>query len=155
MNALVLGLQFKGMSLFCRGQLTSARLYLERALSYRGKAGEICSEFPGMALIYLSWTVQILGDQEAALKLFREAEAVARAQPAYRLTACLGNGCILFAFRDDSSSIFELTDELLPLAQEHGFNLWAKMAQFFCGWAATDIDGSSAGVAFIYWKRVW
>src|SRR3546814_17968237 len=26
MRALVLGLQFKGMSLFCRGQLTSARL---------------------------------------------------------------------------------------------------------------------------------
>src|SRR3546814_10761266 len=108
MKALVLGLQFKGMSLFCRGQLTSARLYLERALSYRGKAGEIGSDFPSMALIYLSWTVQILGDQEAALKLFREAEAVARAQPAYRLTACPGNGCILFAFRDDSSSIFEL-----------------------------------------------
>src|SRR3546814_18519485 len=85
MKALVLGLQFKGMSLFCRGQLTSARLYLERALSYRGKAGEIGSDFPSMALIYLSWTVQILGDQEAALKLFREAEAVARAQPAYQL----------------------------------------------------------------------
>src|SRR3546814_12329905 len=88
------------MSLFCRGQLTSARLYLERALSYRGKAGEIGSDFPSMALIYLSWTVQILGDQEAALKLFREAEAVARAQPAYRLTACLGTGCILFADRN-------------------------------------------------------
>src|SRR3546814_8362181 len=29
MKALVLGLQVKGMSLFCRGQLTSARLYLE------------------------------------------------------------------------------------------------------------------------------
>src|SRR3546814_5849686 len=74
LKALVLGLQFKGMSLFCRGQLTSARLYLERALSYRGKAGEIGSDFPSMALIYLSWTVQLLGDQEAALKLLREAE---------------------------------------------------------------------------------
>src|SRR3546814_17072756 len=75
MKALVLGLQFKGMSLFCRGQLTSARLYLERALSYRGKAGEIGSDFPSMALIYLSWTVQILGDQEAALTLVRRSEA--------------------------------------------------------------------------------
>src|SRR3546814_4509417 len=130
------------MSLFCRGQLTSARLYLERALSYRGKAGEIGSDFPSMALIYLSWTVQILGDQEAALKLFREAEAVSRAQPAYRLTACLGNGCILFAFRYDSSSIVALTDELLPFAHEHGFNLWSKMAHFFRGWEATDLHGS-------------
>src|SRR3546814_13755670 len=107
------------MSLFCRGQLTSARLYLERALSYRGQAGEIGSDFPSMALIYLSWPVQILGDQEAALKLFREAGAVARAPPAYRFTACLGYGCILFAFRDDSSNIGELTDVLLPLTQEH------------------------------------
>src|SRR3546814_8409337 len=108
MKALVLGLQFKGMSLFCRGQLTSARLYLERALSYRGKAGEIGSDFPSMALIYLSWTVQILGDQEAALKLFREAEAVARAQPAYRLTACLGNGCILFRSEEHTSELQSL-----------------------------------------------
>lgn len=145
-KALVLGLQFKGMSLFCRGQLASARLYLERALSYRAKAGEVGSDFPSMALIYLSWTVQILGDQEGALQLFREAEAVARSQSPYRLAACLGNGCILFAFRDDSASVVELTGELLPLAQEHGFNLWSKMGQFFRGWAVTDRDGSPAGL---------
>src|SRR3546814_17345734 len=121
------------MSLFCRGQLTSARLYLERALSYRGKAGEIGSDFPSMALIYLSWTVQILGDQEAALKLFREAEAVARAQTHYRLTACLGNGCILFSFLDDSSRIVALTDELFPMVHEPGFHLWANMEHIFSG----------------------
>src|SRR3546814_137366 len=95
MKALVLGLQFKGMSLFCRGQLTSARLYLDRALVYRAKAEEIGSDFPSMALIYLSWAQQILGDYEEALRLFREAEAIARTQSAYRLTACLGNGFIL------------------------------------------------------------
>src|SRR3546814_5950262 len=86
MKALVLGLQFKGMSLFCRGQLTSARLYLERALSYRGKAGEIGSDFPSMALIYLSWTVQILGDQEADLKLFRSEEHTSELQSLMRIS---------------------------------------------------------------------
>src|SRR3546814_16906368 len=113
---------------------------------YRGKAGEIGSDFPSMALIYLSWTVQILGDQEAALKLSREAEAVARAQPAYRLTACLCNACILFAFRADSSSTVALTHALLPLAHEHGFKLRAKMAPCFHGGAEKDHDGAADGV---------
>ena len=44
-KALVLGLQFKGMSLFSRGQLTSARLYLERALEHKAQADEVGSDF--------------------------------------------------------------------------------------------------------------
>lgn len=149
LKALVLGLQFKGMSLFCRGQLTSARLYLERALGHRARAEEVGSDFPSMSMIYLSWTMQILGNDEEALKLFREAEVLVRQQSAYRLAACLGDGCILFAFREESASITQLTEELLPLAQEHGFNLWTKMAQFFHGWTMADIDGSVTGTALM------
>ena len=149
LKALVLGSQFKGMSLFCRGQLTSARLYLERALGHRARAEEVGSDFPSMAMIYLSWTMQILGNDEEALKLFREAETLVRQQSAYRLAACLGDGCILFAFREESASITQLTEELLPLAQEHGFNLWTKMAQFFHGWTMADIDGSVTGTALM------
>jgi tetratricopeptide (TPR) repeat protein len=146
-KALVLGLQFKGMSLFCRGQLTSARLYLERALTYRGRADEVGSDFPSMAMIYLSWTMHILGDQAAALALFREAESTVRSQSPYRLAACLGNGCILFAFREDTATITQLVEELLPLARENGFNLWTKMGHFFRGWALADNDRSISGTA--------
>lgn len=149
LKALVLGLQFKGMSLFCQGQFTTARQYLERALSHKARADEVGSDFPSMANIYLSWTVHILGHHEEALEFFREAEAIVRQQSAYRLAACLGNGCILFAFREDSATIVRLTGELLPLAQENGFNLWAKMAQFFRGWAVADIEGSFAGTALM------
>jgi tetratricopeptide (TPR) repeat protein len=149
LKALVLGLQFKGMSLFCQGQLASARLYLERALSYRAKADEVGSDFPSMAMIYLSWTMHILGHHEAALGLFREAEVTVRRQGAYRLAACLGNGCILFAFREESATILRLADELLPLARENGFNLWAKMADFFRGWAMANMNGSVAGTTLM------
>ena len=148
-KALVLGLQFKGMSLFCQGQLMSARLYLERALSYRARADEVGSDFPSMAMIYLSWSMQILGHHEAALELFREAEITVRRQGAYRLAACLGNGCFLFAFREESATILRLADELLPLARENGFNLWAKMADFFRGWAMANMNGSVDGTALM------
>jgi tetratricopeptide (TPR) repeat protein len=148
-KALVLGLQFKGMSLFCRGQLTSARLYLERALEHKAQADEVGSDFPSMSMIYLAWTLHILGDQEEALDLFREAEAIVRQQSAYRLAAWLGDGCFLFAFRDESDVVLRLTEELLPLAQENGFNLWTKMAHFFRGWAMADISGSSEGTSLM------
>lgn len=149
LKALVLGLQFKGMSLFCQGQLKTARQYLERALSHKARADEVGSDFPSMANIYLSWTMHILGNHEEALEFFREAEATVRRQSAYRLAACLGDGCILFAFREESATIVRLTGELLPLAQENGFNLWTKMAQFFRGWAMADIDGSVAGTVLM------
>jgi class 3 adenylate cyclase/tetratricopeptide (TPR) repeat protein len=148
-KALVLGLQFKGMSLFCLGQLTSARLYLERALVHRTRADEVGSDFPSMAMIYLSWTMQILGNHDEALKYFREAEATVRDQSPYRLAACLGDGCILFAIRGDAATVGQLTEELLPLAQENGFNLWANMAHIFRGWAMVDIEGSRAGAALM------
>ena len=149
LKALVLGLQFKGMSLFCRGQFASARFHLERALDHRASAREVGSDFPSMAVIYLAWTMQILGYHEEALDLFQDAHASVRHESAYRLAACLGDGCILFAFREDSATIAELTEELLPLAQENGFNLWAKMASFFRGWTMADIDQSLAGTALM------
>ena len=145
LKALVLGLQFKGMGLFCRGQLTSARLYLERALRHKSRANEVGSDFPSMTMIHLAMTMQILGYDEDALRYFREAEATVRQQSAYRLAACLGDGCILFAIRDESAIVAQLTQELLPLARENGFNLWINMAQIFNGWAMADIEGSLDG----------
>ncbi|MER8645569.1 AAA family ATPase [Mesorhizobium sp. M1252] len=145
LNALVIGLQFKGMSLFCQGELAEARQYLERALSHKGSADEVGSDFPSMAMIYLSWTLHILGYRRQALKLYLEAEATVRQQSAYRLAACLGNGCVLFAFREESRDIARLADELLPLAQENGFNLWTRVARFFGGLAASSLDDSLVG----------
>lgn len=148
-KALVLGLQFKGMSLFCLGQLDDARVYLERALAYRERAHEVGSDFPSMAMIYLSWAMQILGNHKEALECFRDAETTVRRQSPYRLAACLGDGCILFAIRGESATVAQLTEELLPLAQENGFNLWTNMAHIFRGWTMAEIEGSHAGAALM------
>lgn len=146
LNALVIGLQFKGMSLFCQGKLAAARQYLERALGHKESADQVGSDFPSMSMIYLSWTMHILGYHQQALELYRSAEATVRQQSSpYRLAACLGNGCVLFAFRDESAEIARLADELLPLAQENGFNLWARVARFFGGLAMSNLDGSLVG----------
>jgi class 3 adenylate cyclase/tetratricopeptide (TPR) repeat protein len=142
LKALVIGLQFKGMSFFCQGELKSARQYLERALAHKSRADDVGSDFPSMSMIYLSWTMHILGYHREALELFREAEFTVRRQSPYRLAACLGNGCVLFAFRDESANIARLAQELLPLAQENGFNLWAKVARFFGGLAMSSLEGT-------------
>ncbi len=141
LKALVLGLQFKGMSLFCQGKLLTALPHLERALTYEARADEVGSDFPSMAMLYLAWTRHLLGDADAALAMYCRAEALVRRQSPYRLAACLGNGCVLFAWRDDREAIARMVAELSPLAREHGFTMWARIARFFEGWAAASASG--------------
>ncbi|WP_033055302.1 ATP-binding protein [Sinorhizobium meliloti] len=134
LKALVLGKQFRGMCAFARGRFRQAKALLADALRHREEADRIGSDFPSMAMIYLSWTLELLGEEQDALSLFRQAEADARKQTDYRLAACLGNGCILMALRNDTATMERLIDELLPLARRNGFQLWLNMGAFFSGW---------------------
>ena len=145
-KALVLGLQFKGMSLFSQGHIEQAREYIERALAYGDHAQLIGSDFPSMPMIYLSWTLQLLGEPERSMELYRSAVQYTRQQSAYNLAACLGNGCILLAMRDDADALREITDELIPLAEENGFRMWQNMGSFFEGWAMVRAGHSDAGL---------
>ncbi|MEK1886318.1 MAG: adenylate/guanylate cyclase domain-containing protein [Phyllobacterium sp.] len=145
-RALVLGLQFKGMSLFSQGSLREAREHLERALSYMEHAAEVGSDFPSMSLIYLAFTRHLLGEYDGSIELYRAAERYTRQQSAYRLAACLGDGCILHAMRDDSDTLRTMTDELIPLAAENGLQLWSKMGLFFQGWAMVRAGNSALGL---------
>jgi hypothetical protein len=153
-KALVLGLQFKGMSLFCQGELESAQRHLVRALEYKARADEVGSDFPSMSMIYLSWTMHILGCHREALVLLQEAETIVRAQSPYRLAAWLGDGCILFAMREDSLKVIQLTQELIPLARDNGFKFWTNYGNFFRGWTLAATEGSSAGTSLTpYYRR--
>jgi predicted ATPase/class 3 adenylate cyclase len=146
LRALVLGLQFKGMSLFSQGFLADARDHLEQSLRYEAQAEEIGSDFPSMTMLYLAWTLQLTGDDQGAIELYRAAEANARQHSAYRLAACLGNGCILLAFRDEVSRLREMVDELVPLAKENGFRMWLNMASFFQGLVMVRANGDTGGL---------
>ena len=145
-KALVLGLEFKGMSRFCQGDYKGAQSFLEQALQHEDMAETVGSDFPSMALLYLSWTLHILGYRERAVSTFDKAEGIVRHQSAYRLAACLGNGCILFAMRREGGRVRALVEELTPLARENGFNLWLNMALFFDGWAKATLDGDGSGL---------
>ncbi|MEF0943831.1 adenylate/guanylate cyclase domain-containing protein [Rhizobium sp. BR 362] len=146
LRAAVLGMQFKGMSLFAQGHFTQARGYLEAALRHIGHADEIGSDFPSMAMLYLAWTLQLIGLDQPAIELYREAEADARRHSAYRLAACLGDGCILHAFRDDTGPLRSMIDELSVLAEENGFRMWQNMASFFHGWLMVRVDNDPSGL---------
>ena len=137
-SALVLGMQFKGMSLFCRGEFTAADELLTNALSFISRSDEIGSDFPSMALIYLSWTKYIRNLPDEAISCFDEAMSIVQVQTPYRKAACLGNGCILYAFMDDPEKVDELVGDLIPLAKRYGFHLWLNIASFFKGWSASQ-----------------
>jgi class 3 adenylate cyclase/tetratricopeptide (TPR) repeat protein len=145
-KALVLGIQFLGMCAFSRGRLQEARAYFDRALEYRWAADQIGSDYPSMSMIYLSWTLQLLGDEEHAIRMFQEAETDARQQTDYRLAACLGDGCLLMALRHDLEMLAPMIEELIPLARRNGFQLWENMAHFFAGWMMAMTSGSAAGL---------
>jgi predicted ATPase/class 3 adenylate cyclase len=145
-RALVLGTQFLGMCSFSQGRLEEARSYLDKALTHRSAADVVGSDFPSMAMIYLSWTLELLGNEEKALALFKEAEMRARQQTDYRLAACLGDGCILMALRHDARRMKAMIDELMPLARRNGFQLWLNMASFFQGWMLVSNDRNASGL---------
>lgn len=135
--ALVLGMQFKGMSLFCRGEFTAADELLTKSLTFINRSDEIGSDFPSMALIYLSWTKYIRNQSDSAIRFYNEALSIVQVQPPYRKAACLGDGCILYAFMDEPKQVDKLVKELIPLVERYGFNLWLNIAKFFKGWSAS------------------
>ncbi|WP_040678618.1 ATP-binding protein [Rhizobium mesoamericanum] len=134
LKALVLGMQFKGMCFFSQGHFEKARDFLERALRHADRADEIGSDFPSMAMLYLSWTLQLTGHDARAIELYAAAEADARRHSAYQLAACLGNCCILYALRDEFQPLQHKLDELFMLARTNGFRMWTNVASFFQGW---------------------
>ncbi len=146
-KALVLGLQFGGMCAFARGRFPQAREVLLEALEYREHAHEVGSDFPSMSMLYLSWTLQILGEADAAMELFQAAEMETRGQADYRLAAYLGNGCILMSLRQDVATLARLVDELVPLATRNGFQLWLNFASFFSGWVKAASSQDASGLA--------
>lgn len=146
-KALVLGLQFGGMCAFARGNFAAAREALEEALKHRDLAHAIGSDFPSMAMIYLSWTLLLLGEDQEALDLFSAAEQDARGQTDYRVAACLGNGCFLMALRQDTEALRRLVDELIPLATRNGFQLWLNLATFFSGWVKVAAFQDASGIS--------
>ncbi len=146
LKALVLGMQFRGMCLFSQGHLQQARDYLEQALHHADQADEIGSDFPSMAMLYLSWTLQVMGDEARATELYTAAETDARRHSPYRLAACLGNCCILYALRDDFRPLQNKLDELSTLARSNGFRMWTNVASFFQGWIMARGDGNPLGL---------
>lgn len=145
-KALVLGLQFRGMCLFSQGHLEQAKDYLEQALLHMDRATEVGSDFPSMTMLYLSWALQLMGDETRATELYATAEADARGHSAYRLAACLGNCCILYGLRDDFAPLQHKVDELSKLTRDNGFRMWANVASFFQGWIMEHGENKLAGI---------
>ena len=146
LKALVLGLQFKGMSLFCGGCIPACSQLPGTVAGTRGKRG-----FGGQRFSEHGDALSVVDVSHARLlsacaRTIRQGRGHHSPATAYRRAACLGNGCVLLALQGGLYKIAEFTTELLPLAEANGLNLWLNMASFFFGWATVNSSHDLSGL---------
>jgi DNA-binding SARP family transcriptional activator len=148
-----------GNTLFWQGRFVEARKHLDRAvrlyepgqhstnIACFGENGGVTSRS------YLSWTLWFLGYPDQALRISREALALAEevGHPftrAYALTFAM----VLHRHLRLPNETLALADQVLALAHDHDFPLWQAGATLKRGWAlamlgqAEDLEGMRQSV---------
>jgi predicted ATPase len=119
-----------GWTLYFLGELNSARLHVEQAIAFYDPQRHPHSSFfmydpRVVCLSNASWTVQNLGYPDQALKMSREAVALARGwSHPYGLANALGYAAWFHLFCRDGPLAQERAEEVMALSTEHGFPLW-------------------------------
>lgn len=135
-----------GMCHFNRGDFPQALAQLTHTLEFLENPGSVNSDFPSMTYLYLSWTFQLMGKQEQAIAAYNTGCMHARNSTAYNIAAALGNGCHLYQFQERPDLIQDNLDELIPLCEQHGFNMWLSLGRFFSGWLSAMRDNKREGL---------
>ena len=87
----------------------------------------ICQIFGGLAAWFLGYPEKTLEMLEKALTLSR------RLDHPHTLSFCLTGSCITYWFLGDQKRIEEYTEEMMPIADEHGFIYWQAHGIFYRG----------------------
>jgi class 3 adenylate cyclase/predicted ATPase len=143
-----------GLTLFYFGELTPARVYLERSMTLYDPQQHRSHVFlygrdPGtFSLSYLAMALCLLGYPDQALQ--RSAEALTlgqtRAHP-YSLALVLTYMAVIHQFRRESQAVSEQAEASTTLAIEQGFPYWAARGPILRGWALTAQGQRAEGLA--------
>jgi class 3 adenylate cyclase/tetratricopeptide (TPR) repeat protein len=133
-RASAIGMVSAGMCSFATGRFNEARVHLEEALVGLSR-GEGAESYEGHALVYLAFTLLILGNAKEANNLCAVAIEQARQRRTTELAAALGNSLYLLSIQGDVEQTRRTCNELQNLAEEKGFPMWFHQARFFLGWA--------------------
>jgi predicted ATPase len=118
-----------GVTCHWHGELSQAREHVEAAIErydpqdYRAYEYSYTAGDPGVvALVYLSWTLWMLGYPDQALRKSREALPLARelSHPFSQSYALFGAGYV-HQRRGESQAALEEAEALIALSSEHGF----------------------------------
>jgi class 3 adenylate cyclase/predicted ATPase len=139
------------------GRLHAARAHLEQALVLSDALGhELLLAAYGIdlrvtSLVYLSWTLFILGYVDRARELSQRALVEAKVS-AHPLTLCvaLDRATTIAAFRREITTEAERVDEMLALGKEKGFSAYAAKGDFFRGWMLVEEGRPTEGVASMW-----
>ena len=136
------------------GLLDAARTHLEEALAVSGRTGhESLRSAYGidlrvMSLVYLSWTLFILGYIDQAQKLSRRALAEAKSS-AHPLTLCVAfdRATAVADFCREIATATAHVDEMLALGTEQGFLVYVAKGDFFRGRMLVEQGRPAEGIA--------
>ena len=150
---LVLGHESTGRNLAFGGRFALSQSHLEEAIALHdpichgslvhqaGLQPHVVSQaFLGLVLFCLGFPDRALVRSGAAI-----AEASRLAHPP-SLAASLSLGNVLLSLDGDIATLQERAEELMTLANEHGFPFWRALGTIYCGWVKAKSDDIADGI---------
>jgi len=150
----LVGSRSMGLCLYHLGEFVSARSYLERVLDlYTPEAHDALVTVTSFdvrtaALLYLSMILCIQGQPEQAASCSGQALTVSRnLRNPHNLAFSLNYTAVSKLLGRVELAAEELLDELLSLANEHGFPVWLATANIMRGYVLAGRDETGEGLA--------
>jgi class 3 adenylate cyclase/predicted ATPase len=146
-----------GLSAFYCGELLTAREHLEQAVSaydperHKGLASTYGGLDPGVcSLVYLAWTLWLLGYPDQALKRADEAQPLAKqVANLYTQARSLYWDSLVRQFTGQWDVLRERIELAVNMAAEHGFALVLGVGPIMRGWALVTEGEAEEGITHI------
>jgi predicted ATPase len=141
-----------GVTSFFIGEETSARAYLEGAISIYDPQNSylpLYGDDPGIVcLSYESWVLWLLGYPDQALRRIEEAICLAQklSQP-FSLAYALDFAAVLHHFRREEELTTERAEAVIALSAKQGFALYLAHGTMLRGWALAEKGARDEGIA--------
>jgi tetratricopeptide (TPR) repeat protein len=144
----LMGNAFAGMARYLAGELGSARVLLERALTFAaGQPPGVQTDFAVMAGSHLACALAIQGFPDQARRA--DAAACARASTSTRYDQTVAIFCSsgIAAMLGDPAAAERAAAEAIDLTETHGFPMWLPSARVVHGWAVAVARRDPAGAS--------
>jgi len=148
------GAHAAGVTAFYAGDLRSAAEYLERALELYRKLdaadlGRLLSlaQSPSGIPCYVAWCDVLSGEPERGVAVLDSTLEQARkfGNP-WVLAEALNHGIAVWHDLGEPERVRELAEEVIGIANQHGFGLWEPVAQSARGWARVLAGDTNEGL---------